>query len=143
MTMFDVDTVNVEKKLQEIEDNDLYNFMKNQGYSEEQIKSAIRNTHLLDAINRLKEILCEPEEIVSILQKDGWKKEEIETAIKSQASQLPPVILTGGIFMEKNRMKLYFEWRTAVEMAVVLYGILIVIITWLKVFEENGTQVGT
>ena len=56
---------------------------------------------------------------------------------------LPPVILTGGIFMEKNRMKLYFEWRTAVEMAVVLYGILIVIITWLKVFEENGTQVGT
>ena len=34
--------------------------------------------------------------------------------------------------MEKNRMKLYFEWRTAVEMAVVLYGILIVIITWLK-----------
>ena len=61
MTMFDVDT-------------------------EEQIKSAIRNTHLLDAINRLKEILCEPEEIVSILQKDGWKKEEIETAIKSQAS---------------------------------------------------------
>ena len=79
MTMFDVDTVNVEKKLQEIEDNDLYNFMKKQGYSEEQIKSAIRNTHLLDAINRLKEIL-------SILQKDGWKKEEIETAIKSQAS---------------------------------------------------------
>lgn len=66
--------------------NDLYNFMKKQGYSEEQIKSAIRNTHLLDAINRLKEILCEPEEIVSILQKDGWKKEEIETAIKSQAS---------------------------------------------------------
>ena len=43
MTMFDVDTVNVEKKLQEIEDNDLYNFMKKQGYSEEQIKSAIRN----------------------------------------------------------------------------------------------------
>ena len=79
MTMFDVDTVNVEKKLQEIEDNDLYNFMKKQGYSEEQIKSAIRNTHLLDAINRLKEILCD-------LQKDGWKKEEIETAIKSQAS---------------------------------------------------------
>ena len=30
MTMFDVDTVNVEKKLQEIEDNDLYNFMKKQ-----------------------------------------------------------------------------------------------------------------
>ena len=143
MTMFDVDTVNVEKKLQEIQDNDLYNFMKKQGYSEEQIKSAIRNTHLLDAINRLKEILCEPEEIVSILQKDGWKKEEIETAIKSQASQLPPVVMTGGIFTEKNRMKLYFEWRTAVEMAVVLYGILIVIITWLKVFEENGTQVGT
>ena len=56
---------------------------------------------------------------------------------------LPPVVMTGGIFTEKNRMKLYFEWRTAVEMAVVLYGILIVIITWLKVFEENGTQVGT
>ena len=51
--------------------------------------------------------------------------------------------MTGGIFTEKNRMKLYFEWRTAVEMAVVLYRILIVIITWLKVFEENGTQVGT
>jgi hypothetical protein len=51
--------------------------------------------------------------------------------------------MTGGIFTEKNRMKLYFEWRTAVEMAVVLYGILIVIIMWLKVFEENGTQAGT
>ena len=46
MTMFDVDTVNVEKKLQEIEDNDLYNFMKKQGYSEEQIKSAIRKYSL-------------------------------------------------------------------------------------------------
>ena len=45
--------------------------------------------------------------------------------------------------MGKNTMKLYFEWRTAVEMAVVLYGILIVIIMWLKVFEENGTQAGT
>ena len=53
----------------------------------------------------------------------------------------PPVNMAGGIFMEKNRMKLYFEWRTAVEMAVVLYGILIVIITWLKVFEENGTYI--
>ena len=74
MTMFDVDTVNVEKKLQEIEDNDLYNFMKKQGYSEEQIKSAIRNTHLLDAINRLKEILCEPEEIVSICKRMVGKK---------------------------------------------------------------------
>lgn len=29
MTMFDVDTVNVEKSFKEIEDNDLYNFMKN------------------------------------------------------------------------------------------------------------------
>ena len=26
--------------------------------------------------------------------------------------------MTGGIFMGKNMMKLYFEWRTAVEMAV-------------------------
>ena len=54
MTMFEADTANIEKKLQEIEDNDLYSFMKKQGYSEEQIKIAIRNTHLLDAINCLK-----------------------------------------------------------------------------------------
>ena len=86
MTMLDVDTANVEKKLQEIEDNDQYNFMKKQGYSEEQMKIAIRNTHLFDAINRLKEILCEPEEIVSILQENGWKKEEIEAAIRNQTS---------------------------------------------------------
>lgn len=86
MTMFDTDTINVEKKLQEIEDNDQYNFMKKQRYSEEQIKIAIRNTHLLDAINRLKEILCESEEIVSILQENGWKKEEIEAAIRNQTN---------------------------------------------------------
>lgn len=99
MTMFEADTANIEKKLQEIEDNDLYSFMKKQGYSEEQIKIAIRNTHLLDAINCLKEILCEPEEIVSILQEKGWKKEEIEAVIKNQISQLPPVEMTGGIFI--------------------------------------------
>ena len=86
MTMFEADTANIEKKLQEIEDNDLYSFMKKQGYSEEQIKIAIRDTHLLDAINCLKEILCEPEEIVSILQEKGWKKEEIEAVIKNQIS---------------------------------------------------------
>nr|DAJ01869.1 MAG TPA: hypothetical protein [Caudoviricetes sp.] len=40
--------------------------------------------------------------------------------------------MTGGIFMEKNRMKLYFEWRIAVEMVAALYGVLIVIITWFK-----------
>ena len=99
MTMFEADTANIEKKLQEIEVIDLYSFMKQLGYSEEQIKIAIRNTHLLDAINCLKEILCEPEEIVSILQEKGWKKEEIEAVIKNQISQLPPVEMTGGIFV--------------------------------------------
>ena len=86
MTMFEADTANIEKKLQEIEDNDLYSFMKKQGYSEEQIKIAIRNTHLLDAINCLKDILCEPEEIVYILQEKCWKNEEIEEFINNPIS---------------------------------------------------------
>ena len=63
MTMFDMSTPDVDKKLQEIEDEDMRSVMVEQGYSEEQIKIAIRNTHLLDEINSLKEILCEPEEI--------------------------------------------------------------------------------
>ncbi|RGD82125.1 hypothetical protein [Mediterraneibacter faecis] len=78
MTMFDMSTPDVDKKLQEIEDEDMRSVMVEQGYSEEQIKIAIRNTHLLDEINSLKEILCEPEEIVSTLQEKGWEKEEIE-----------------------------------------------------------------
>lgn len=50
--------------------------MVEQGYSEEQIKIAIRNTHLLDEINSLKEILCEPEEIVSTLQERVGKRRD-------------------------------------------------------------------
>ena len=79
MTMFDMSTPDVDKKLQEIEDEDMRSVMVEQGYSEEQIKIAIRNTHLLDEINSLKEILCEPEEIVSTLQEEIEKfKHELE-----------------------------------------------------------------
>lgn len=86
MTMFDMNTTDVDKKLQEIEDEDMRSTMAEQGYSEEQIEIAIRNTHLLDEINHLKEILCEPKEIVSILQENGWEKEEIEVAIQNQTN---------------------------------------------------------
>ena len=86
MTMFDMSTTDVDKKLQEIEDEDMRSTMAEQGYSEKQIEIAIRNTHLLDEINHLKEILCEPEEIVSILQENGWEKEEIEAAIQNQTN---------------------------------------------------------
>ena len=109
MTMFDMSTPDVDKKLQEIEDEDMRSVMVEQGYSEEQIKIAIRNTHLLDEINSLKEILCEPEEIVSTLQEKGWEKEEIEkfkheleieyNKALNAVVQLPPVIMTGGIFV--------------------------------------------
>ena len=86
MTMFDMSTTDVDKKLQEIEDEDMRSTMAEQGYSEKQIEIAIRNTHLLDEINHLKEILCEPEEIVSILQENGWEIEEIEAAIQNQTN---------------------------------------------------------
>lgn len=85
MTMFDPDTPDIDKKLQEIGDEDLSDFMKEQGYSDREIEIAIRNTHLYDAINRLEDIFFESnerEEIINILLEDGWEREEIEEALR-------------------------------------------------------------
>lgn len=80
MTIFDPDTPDLDKKLQEIEDQEIESVMKGHGYSDEEIKSAIRNTHLHNEINRLEDIMCEKDEILQILSEDGWKTEEIEEA---------------------------------------------------------------
>lgn len=81
MTMFESNTLNIGKKLQEIENEEIIFLMKERGCSDEEIEIAIRKTHLYDAINRLKDILCEDEEIFTILLEDGWKKKEIEAAL--------------------------------------------------------------
>ncbi len=85
MTMFSTATPDIDKKIQEIEDEDLRNCMEGQGYSDGEIEVAIRNMHLLDEIRRLEDILCEPEEILNILLEKGWKKEEIENAFAHNA----------------------------------------------------------
>lgn len=82
MTMFSPDTPDIEKKLREIEDEDITSIMKERGYSDKEIEKAIRKTCLYDSINRLKDILCEDEEILTILLEDGWNKEEVEAALK-------------------------------------------------------------
>ena len=108
----------------------------------ESVKNAENNETVMMGV-QISEFAKASLDILGIKEYRGDEK-RIKDMIESKFEfQLPPVVMTGGIFTEKNRMKLYFEWRTAVEMVVVLYGILIVIIMWLKVFEENGTQAGT
>lgn len=85
MTLFDPDTQDIDKKLQEIEDEEIRDILRERGYSNEEIKVSIRNTHLHDAINRLVDIFFEPderEEIINILLEDSWSREEIENAMK-------------------------------------------------------------
>lgn len=82
MTIFDPDTPDIDKKIQEIEDEEINGVMKERGYSDEEIEAVIRRTHLLEEIRNLEEILCEPEEILAILSEKGWKGEEIEEAMK-------------------------------------------------------------
>ena len=85
MTMFSTASPDIDKKIQEIEDEDLRNCMEGQGCSDAEIEVAIRNMHLLDEIRRLEDVLCEPEEILNILLEKGWKKEEIEKAFAHNA----------------------------------------------------------
>lgn len=82
MTMFDANTPDMDKKLQEIEDEEIMEYMKTLGCSNDEIAFAIKNTHLRDAINRLEDILCEKNEIIAILSEKGWKREEIEATMK-------------------------------------------------------------
>lgn len=84
MTMFSPATPDMDKKIQEIEDEGLRDFMKEQGYSDGEIKVAIRSTHLHDEISRLENILCEPEEILDILLEKGWGAEEIKRALSGE-----------------------------------------------------------
>lgn len=90
MTMFSPDIPDIDKKLQELEAEAIKSFMKEKGYSDEEIESAVRNTHLHDAINRLKCIFSEPnerEEMINILLVDGWEREEILWAFEQKDSR--------------------------------------------------------
>ena len=82
MTMFDPDTPDIDKKLQEIEDEEMKDVFRRLGDSDEEIEFAVRRTHLRERIWKLEEILCEPEEILDILSEEGWKREEIEDEMK-------------------------------------------------------------
>ena len=82
--IFHPDTPNLDKKLQEIEDNELRDIMKKQDYSEKEIEATIRKVHLRAAITRLEDILCAPDEIIEILSEEGWEKEEIERCLKNR-----------------------------------------------------------
>ena len=82
MTMFDPDTPDIDKKLQEIEDEEMKDVFRRLGDSDEEIEFAFRSTHLRERSWKLEEILCEPEEILDILSEEGWKREEIEDEMK-------------------------------------------------------------
>lgn len=82
MTMFSHDDRDIDKKLQEIEDEDVKDYMQEHGYSDEEIETAVRSSHLAEEIRRLEEILCEREEIFNILTEEGWKREDIENVMK-------------------------------------------------------------
>lgn len=71
MTIFDPNTLDIDKKLQKIEDEEIKSFMKKLGYSDEEIQLSTRKTHLLTVIGNLEEKLCTKEEIIDILVKDG------------------------------------------------------------------------
>lgn len=82
MTMFNPDTPDIDKKLQEIEDEEIKGAMRKLEYSDEEIEFAIRRTHLLEKIRNLEDSLFEKEEILDILLEEGWKRKEIEEEIK-------------------------------------------------------------
>ena len=46
MTMFDPDTPDIDKKLQEIEDEEMKDVFRRLGDSDEEIEFAVRRTHL-------------------------------------------------------------------------------------------------
>lgn len=82
MTMFSPDTPDINEKLREIEDDEIRDAMNEQGYSFKEIETAVRHAHLIEKIRSLEEILCERVEIIAILSEEGWKREEIEAAMK-------------------------------------------------------------
>ncbi len=87
MTMFSPNIPDIDKEIQELEDKEIKSFMKEKGYSDEEIESAIRNTHLHNAIDRLEYIFSEPnerEEMINILLVDGWEREEILRAFEQK-----------------------------------------------------------
>lgn len=84
MTMIASDAHDIDKKLQELEDEEIRSIMKERGYSEDDIKKAINNTRLHVAINRLEDILCEPDEMMKILLENGWRRKEIEEVLEQR-----------------------------------------------------------
>ena len=86
MTIFNPDTPNIDRRLQDVENKEVRSVLGEKGYSDAEINYAIRNMHLNNAINRLEDILCERKEIFEILLDDGWEKEEIEEAFKHRSN---------------------------------------------------------
>lgn len=82
MTLFNPDMPDIDKRLQKIEDEEILDILREQGYSDNEAEFVVRRTHLLESIRKLEDILCEPKEILDILAKEGWSIEEIEDAMK-------------------------------------------------------------
>lgn len=103
MTMFSLDTPDIDNKLQELEDEEIKRSMKEKGYSDEEIEFVIRNTHLHDAINRLEDIFFEVnerEEIINILLGDGWEREEIMRVFEQKRRKT----IDGGFILDDSGM---------------------------------------
>nr|WP_106788649.1 hypothetical protein [Massilistercora timonensis] len=77
MPIFLSATPDIDKKIQEIKDDELRIFMKDQGCSDGEIKVAIRNIHLRDEISQLENILCEQEEIFDKEYIQGAGREKV------------------------------------------------------------------
>lgn len=83
MTLILPDKQDIDKKLWEMEDEDTKNYLKEEGYSDMEVEITVRNSRLLEEIQKFEDLLCEQEEIIAMLIEDGWKREEIESAMKS------------------------------------------------------------
>lgn len=81
--MFSAETPNLKEKLQKLEADDMREFGRNQGWTEEEIELCIHDTYLCGEIAHYRELLCEDEEILEVLLDRGFEQSEIEKMLKT------------------------------------------------------------
>ena len=72
--MFSTETLNLKEKLQKSEADDMREFGRNQGWTEEEIELCIHDTYLRGEIVHYRELLCEDEEILEALFDRGFER---------------------------------------------------------------------
>ena len=80
--MFSAETLNLKEKLQKLETDDMREFGRDQGWTEEEIELCIHETYLRREVAHYRELLCEDEEILEALLDRGFEQSEIEKMLK-------------------------------------------------------------